>query len=159
MKKTIIFASRVVATMIANVTAKAETVSTTNTNSNNTKSVNEFSKLLANGQEKELKNFIDVQAPTLANQKEVLLVNKVLGLYNNNSAAFFNLNNKEKGEFNESVAVLAKNLGEIKTIEANNWLIKLKYTQNTINFLWNVNQIEVLDINNDTNIDEVVTSL
>lgn len=159
MKKTIIFASMVVATMIANVTAKAETVSTTKTDSNKTKSVNEFSKLLANGQEKELKNFIDVQSPALATSKEVLLVNKVLGLYNNNSTAFFNLNNKEKGEFNDAVTVLIKNLGEIKTIEASNWLSKVKYTQNTINFLWNVNQVEVLDINNDTNIDEVVTSL
>jgi hypothetical protein len=159
MKKTIIFASMVVATMIANVTAKAETVSTTKTDSNKVKSVNELSKLLANGQEKELKNFIDVQSPALATSKEVILVNKVLSLYNTNSSAFFNLNIKEKVEFNDAVAVLVKNLGEIKTIEATNWLSKVKYTQNTINFLWNVNQVEVLDINNDTNIDEVVTSL
>lgn len=159
MKKTIIFASMVVATMIANVTAKAETVSTTKTDSNEVKSVNEFSKLLANGQEKELKNFIDVQSPALPNQKEVLLVNKVLNLYNTNSSAFFNLNIKEKVAFNEAVLVLVKNLEEIKTIEATNWLNKVRYTHNTINFLWNVNQVEVLDINQDTNIDEDVTSL
>lgn len=159
MKRTIIFASMVVATMFANVTAKAETVSTTKTNSNNIKSINEFNKLLVNGQEKELSNFINVQAPALASSKEGVLVNKVISLYNNNSAAFFNLNTSEKADFNASLLIFVKNLEKIKTKEANNWLIKVRYTANTINFLWDVNQEQVIDNSQDTDLDAEVTAL
>jgi hypothetical protein len=159
MKKTKIFASIVVATMLANVTAKAETVSTTKTDSNNIKTINELSKLLVNGQEKELSKFINVQAPSLASSKEGILVNRVISLYNNNSSAFFNLSDSEKAEFNSNLLIFIKKLESIKTKDANNWLIKLKYTVNTINFLWAVNNIEVLDTNQEINIDAEITAL
>lgn len=149
----------VVATMFANVTAKAETVSTTKPDSNKLKSANEIGVLLVNGQEKELENFVNVQMPALASKKEIVLVNKVLDLYNNNSSAFFNLNEAQKAEFNNAILIYVKNLAENKTKEANKWLIKLKHTSNTINFIWDVNQIEVLDINNDTDSDAVVTAI
>ena len=117
MKKRIIFASIVAATMIANVTAKAETVSKIKADNNNLKSTNDYNKLLVNGQEKDLVNFINNQAPELTKQKEIVLVNKVLDLYNNNSAAFFNLNQKEKSEFNEASLVFIKNLEKIRHYE------------------------------------------
>jgi hypothetical protein len=160
MKKRIIFASLVAATMIANVTAKAETVSKIKADNNNLKSTNDYNKLLVNGQEKDLVNFINNQAPELTKQKEIVLVNKVLDLYNNNSAAFFNLNQKEKSEFNEASLVFIKNLEKIRTIEAANWLIKVKYTTNTINFLWNINStLEVLDQNQNTDVDAAVVAI
>ncbi len=145
MKKTIIFASIVAAMMIANVTAKAETVSTTKVDSNKLISKTESNKLLANGQEKELFEFVNAQNTALASTKEIVLVNKVLDLYNNNTSAFFNLKSTEKVEFNDAVLIYVKNLEQFKTKEATNWLLKLKYTTNTLNFLWNVNQVEVLD--------------
>jgi cyclophilin family peptidyl-prolyl cis-trans isomerase len=159
MKKNIIFASMVAAIMFANVTAKAETVSTIKLDSNKSKSTNDYNKLLVNGQENELKSFINENSPALATKNETILVNKVLSLYNNNSSAFFNMTDAQKAEFNKAVIVFVKNLETIKTKEANNWLLKVKYTANTINFLWSVNQIEVLDINNDTNIDSEVTAI
>ena len=160
MKKRIIFASIVAATMIANVTAKAETVSKIKADNYNLKSTNDYNKLLVNGQEKDLVNFINNQAPELTKQKEIVLVNKVLDLYNNNSAAFFNLNQKEKSEFNEASLVFIKNLEKIRTIEASNWLIKVKYTTNTINFLWNINStLEVLDQNQNTDVDAPVVAI
>ncbi len=149
----------VAATMLANVTAKAETVSTTKADSNKTKTTNELSKLLVNGQEKELANFINTQSPELATTKEIVLINKVLNLYNNNSSAFFNLNTQEKTDFNNAVVIFVKNLEENKTKEATNWLIKVKYTYNTINFLWSINQVEILDNNQETNSDAEVTAI
>lgn len=159
MKKRLIFASMVAATMIANVTAKAETVSTTTLDSNKTKTTNEAGKLLVNGKEKELSNFINVQLPEVASTKEFAIVNKVLSIYNSNSSAFFNLKVTEKDEFNASILVFTKILENNKTIEAKNWLNKVKYTANTINFLWSVNQIVVEDINIDSDVDTQVTAL
>jgi hypothetical protein len=159
MKKRMIFASMVAATMIANVTAKAETVSTTTLDSNITKTTTEAGKLLVNGKEKELNNFINTQLPQLATTKEFAVIDRVLNIYNSNSSAFFNLTTAEKVEFNNAVVVFTKNLENNKTIDAKNWLNKVKYTANTINFLWSVNQIEVEDINIDTNIDAEVTAL
>ena len=149
----------VAATMIANVTAKAETVSTTSLDSNKTKTTNEAGKLLVNGKEKELSNFINVQLPVVASTKEFAVVNKVLSIYNSNSSAFFNLKATEKDEFNASILVFTKILENNKTIEAKNWLNKVKYTANTINFLWSVNQIVVEDINIDSDVDTQVTAL
>jgi hypothetical protein len=159
MKKNLIFASMVVATMFANVTAKAETVSTINVDSNKTKSTNDFNKLLVNGLEKEFESFIKVQTPAIAAKNQAILVNKVIGLYNNNASAFFNMTATEKVEFNSAASILIKNLENIKTKEAASWLLKVKHTTNTINFLWSVNQIEVLDNNNDTIIDSAVTAI
>ena len=149
----------VVATMFANVTAKAETVSTIELDSNKAKSTNDLNKLLVNGQEKELENFISIQSPALATKKEIVLVNKVLNLYNNNTAAFFALTDAQKQEFNASILIYVKNLNELKTIEATNWLNKVKHTANTVNLLCSVNQIEVLDSNNSENPDAVVTAI
>ncbi len=159
MKKNIIFASMVVATMFANVTAKAETVSTTKSDSNKTNSVNDLGKLLVNGQEKELENFISDQTDALGSKKEIILVSKVLDLYNNNSSAFFNLSEAQKTEFNGAVLIYVKNLEKIKTKEAINWLIKLKHTSNTINFIWSINQVEILDTNIDTISEAEVTAI
>ncbi len=149
----------VVATMFANVTAKAETVSTTKSDSNKTNSVNDLGKLLVNGQEKELENFISDQTDALGSKKEIVLVSKVLDLYNNNSSAFFNLSEAQKTEFNGAVLIYVKNLEKIKTKEAINWLIKLKHTSNTINFIWSINQVEILDTNIDTISEAEVTAI
>lgn len=159
MKKRMIFASMVAATMIANVTAKAETVSTTTLDSNITKTTTEAGKLLVNGKEKELNSFINTQLPHLATTKEFAIIDRVLNIYNSNSSAFFNLKATDKEEFNKAITIFAKNLENIKTFEAKNWLNKVKYTANTINFLWSVNQIEIEDLNIDTNIDAEVTAL
>ncbi len=146
--------------MIANVTAKAETVSKIKADNYNLKSTNDYNKLLVNGQEKDLVNFINNQAPELTKQKEIVLVNKVLDLYNNNSAAFFNLNQKEKSEFNEASLVFIKNLEKIRTNESANWLDKVKYTTNTINFLWNINSsLEVLDQDQNIDVDAAVVAI
>jgi hypothetical protein len=160
MKKRIIFAYIVAATMNANVTAKAETVSKTNADSNKIISKTEFNKLLVNGQEKELVNYINDQAPAITTTKEGILIKKVLDIYNNNSAAFFNLSQSEKSEFNNALLIFVKNLEQIKTKEATNWLIKVRYTANTINFLWNVNtQNEVLDNNQEIEVESAVAAI
>jgi hypothetical protein len=140
MKSKLMFATMIVAIMMTNGAAKAETASTKNDTSNLVKSNFEYNKLLTNGRENDFLAYQTDVLPLVADINEVRDFNNVIAQYNNNSSKFLNMATTEKQDFNQGAVVLIKVLDKIKTKQAENWLKTVKHTTNLVNLLWELNQ-------------------
>ena len=104
------------------------------------------SQLLTRGAQNEFARFIQKTAPALATDATLNQFLAVVNQYDHAPAQFLKADAQSREAFRTSVKKLQNRLATTKGLEAATWLERVNRTANTITFLWNYQQVEVVPV-------------